>query len=267
MGRGFNHPPPLEFKHRLKKYILAKHSSSVFAMKANCKEITFNEHCLVKLSTIVNTNNEKTNNTDIKHNDDKTIVLTQDVFDSLIDGDDINWEMLENNEVTMDNLSLDELTEDVDEFSKAGLHYTAGFVAHRFKGKYPSLQQPMEEVKDKKNCPNWIMYNARFKLTVPSDDLWKLALIMEKKFLKMHGDRFSYEENIIDKLVCEIEDECPNLNVPSEVIKLLVKTRTYFRIRKFNSRNRILVLWSEKRNEIKKLKKCCRLHHQYLQYM
>lgn len=58
--------------------------------------------------------------------------------------------MLNNNETIVDNLSINELAEGVDAFSRAGLHYVAGFVVHRFEIKYPCLEQPMKEIKNKK---------------------------------------------------------------------------------------------------------------------
>lgn len=90
--------------------------------------------------------------------------------------------------------------------SKTDLHYVTGIKPkHWFRNKYPYLKQLIEEVKNKKNCLNWIIYNSRFNLIVPLDDFWKITMVMDKKFLKLNRNiLFFYEKIILNKLVCEI---------------------------------------------------------------
>lgn len=67
----------------------------------------------------------------------------------------------------------------------------------------------------------------------PSTNFLQAAEIMNKEFIKFHGDFFSKEEKIFDKLTNIILMETSN-NFPKEVIVCLVRTRTYIRLRKIN---------------------------------
>lgn len=56
---------------------------------------------------------------------------------------------------------------------------------------------------------------------------------MNDEFLKIHGNDFSKENKIFDKLT-NIVCQKTNNNIPQEVIACLVRTRTYIRLRKKN---------------------------------
>ncbi|KYQ55700.1 hypothetical protein ALC60_05451 [Trachymyrmex zeteki] len=56
---------------------------------------------------------------------------------------------------------------------------------------------------------------------------------MNEEFLKFHGNLFSKEDKIFDKLT-NIVMQKTNHEFPKEVIACLVRTRTYIRLRKVN---------------------------------
>jgi len=114
MGCNFDNPHPLEFINRLRKYILSKHSSTVFTLHTNCKEDTTNTENIVtpsSLSTITT--------------DEPEIVLTQSIFDAIIDDTSLNAELEPEESIQVQN----EDCLSIDRISKAGLIYLAGYTA------------------------------------------------------------------------------------------------------------------------------------------
>lgn len=57
MGHNYDHPPPLEFSNRLRKYILSKHSSAIFAIDKNCRDDDTNDINLVSLNQTIHSSN------------------------------------------------------------------------------------------------------------------------------------------------------------------------------------------------------------------
>ncbi|CAI6359962.1 unnamed protein product [Macrosiphum euphorbiae] len=111
MGCNFDNPIPLEFIYRLRKYILCKHSSTVFTLHTNCKEDTTNKENIVtpsSLSTITT--------------DEPEIVLTQCIFDAIIDDTSLNAELELEESIKVQK----EGCLSIGRISKAGLIYLAG---------------------------------------------------------------------------------------------------------------------------------------------
>jgi len=78
IGCNFDNPCPLEFINRLRKYILCKHSSTVFTLYTNCKEDTTNTENIVTPSSVSTITT-----------DESEIVLTS-IFDAIIDDTSLN---------------------------------------------------------------------------------------------------------------------------------------------------------------------------------
>jgi len=78
---------------------------------------------------------------------------------------------------------------------------------------------------------------------------------MEKLFIDLHGDHLSKEEGIMKKLTNSLMEKIKlsTLHTPIEVVKCLVRTRTFIRLNKLNQI--ILNTKNIKKNKIK-LKKC-----------
>jgi len=84
MGHSFDHPGPLEFIYRLKKYILGKHSSAVFSLHKNVEDDVMTNYLSTELLENKNISNENNAN-----EAEKDIILTQSIFDTILDGYDL----------------------------------------------------------------------------------------------------------------------------------------------------------------------------------
>jgi len=123
MGNKSDNPAPLDFMRQLKKYILGKHSAAIFSNHQNTKDDTDVNNLSMDIL-----NKKKPIK---KTKDEEEIVLTQDIFDAILDGKELIYE-----EEPID-LSNTEISRSVT--SMARLQYITGFVAHHFKNKYPEL--------------------------------------------------------------------------------------------------------------------------------
>lgn len=73
MGHSFDHPGPLQFIYRLKKYILGKHSSAVFSVHKNTEDDVMTNNLSTEL--LKNKNNNKINKTVDSH-ETEDVILT-----------------------------------------------------------------------------------------------------------------------------------------------------------------------------------------------
>lgn len=114
---------------------------------------------------------------------------------------------------------------------KNALLYIAGYVAHRFRNEYDNLGVPTKMLPDVPN--DWLSFLSRGNCMYPSAPFQRAAEIMNEEFEIFHGNFFSTEDKIFDKLT-EIVNARINNNFPTKVIACLVRTRTYIRVRKIN---------------------------------
>jgi len=126
--------------------------------------------------------------------------------------------------------------------------YVAGYVASRFSNKYPQLVGSPESPKN----PNWINFVSKGNLKTPSDNLFHAVQIMEKYFKNLHGDGLSNEKQIFKNLTNTLTPHIEHLNIPTEVVQCLVRTRTYIRL---NNLNRQIIDQQFKSRDKKKIKK------------
>lgn len=117
------------------------------------------------------------------------------------------------------------------------LKYLAGYVAYRFRSKYEHLGNRAKPLIINFNC-DWISYLTRGGLMMPSDILFNITCIMEECFNSFHGEKnLSEEDYIFQKVVritqSKLSNEEKNL-VPFDVLLLLVRTRTYIRLKFIN---------------------------------
>lgn len=110
-----------------------------------------------------------------------------------------------------------------EDIESQGLIYIAGYVAHRYRHKYPQLGSA---TKTAIHCPDSLSFISRGNCLRPSQDFFKIAEIMNNEFILFHGDFFDQENKIFDKLTQIV---CLKINnsVPKEVVACLVRTRTY----------------------------------------
>lgn len=122
-----------------------------------------------------------------------------------------------------------------------GLKFIAGYAAHRFRIKYCYLGTITKKLPPTSTqCIDWIRCLSDGHLMYPSDDLYMVTIIMNETFEQFHGSTYSKESGIFktvtDLTQAKIMQQCPNVKVPREVITLLVRTRTYIRVRAFNKK-------------------------------
>jgi len=79
---------------------------------------------------------------------------------------------------------------------KEGLQYVVGYVASRLANKYHLMVSEEQTTYDE----NWIRYLFKERLIYPSSQLFKVAYIMEKLLIDLHGNHQSKEEGIMKKL-------------------------------------------------------------------
>jgi len=290
MGSCKDHPSAYEFRHRLRWYILGKHSHAVFSMNTNTEE-DLETSCIsssldvnvirtptpfgtsstcnqLRASTpmsgttlnaaIFDTTNNCTEECPLEMAENslnEEIVLTEELFRQIID---VEPEELSLNNVLQDatkdqheevnvihfNQTDEELRQFVknifdnssatagcatasDVIQEAGLQYVAGYVAHRFRTKYPFLGQRTCNIEGEEKDKDWVKVVSKGYLTYPSEDLLKVSKIVEDCFIQFHGDYFSTEDGVIKKVVATVTKKVKSLTVPEEVVQCLVRTLTF----------------------------------------
>lgn len=232
MGGPNDHPSPLEFKYRLRWYILGKNSSAIFTENRNTLESS--ESCLINVLEELSTDKcEK-----------KEICLTQQMLACLSDEKEIDnvqseEEMIMQHSFVMPQYLEEEVPQLIkdlkvkEKVTQESLIYIAGFVAHKFKNKY-CLGIPTNQL-DTRKAPDWLQFISRGLLLHPNDALLEAAQKMETEFSDMHGDTLSKEKHIIHSLaertIARLEK---SKAIPLEVILCLSRTRTYIRLRDLN---------------------------------
>lgn len=69
-----------------------------------------------------------------------------------------------------------------------GLKYIAGYIAYKFKIKYPFLGVETRRLELDNDHLDWIQFLSNGFLTYPSNDFINVANIMEKEFILFHGE-------------------------------------------------------------------------------
>jgi len=109
------------------------------------------------------------------------------------------------------------------------VEYVGGYITNRFFVKYPYLTN---ESSDSKVIDSWTKFISTGNLKIPSDDLLRAMKIVEIDFKELHGNYLNKEPNIIKQLSNNIMRKINN--IPEEVIRCIIRTRTYIRINNLN---------------------------------
>lgn len=191
MGGQNDHPTPLDFKYRLRWYLLGKHSAAIFSQNKNTKDD--NEPSLV---------NPINNNLSLKFNDDEICIsesLLTNIIGNVKNKDEIFPYFIQNpsqvSEADLENYEMPpdylEVLEKFEEFESEesikyeGLKYIAGYIAHRFRNKH-NLGLPTQ-VLPKVNEPDWLQFISKGNLMYPCNKLIQATIILEKEFNILHG--------------------------------------------------------------------------------
>lgn len=260
MGATNDHPTPIDIKYRLRWYILGKHSLAIFSLNKNTEEST--EACLLEPLQRENDN----------HMFNEEICISHEFFDVILDTElakklnpltDVENLNLSDHSFQSPDYDLDDqchaieipdtgiISEDhenilrlldsnklADTIYNEGLKFIAGYVAYRFKDKYPNLNlgTHTKRLVQTNRAPDWIEFISRGHLIYPNEELIQLAYLTESEFQKFHNNFFSKEKNIFNKLLEKIKNASVSNKFPDEIILCLVRTRTYIRLRHLNKK-------------------------------
>ena len=114
-----------------------------------------------------------------------------------------------------------------------GFKYVVGFLAYKFKDKYPHFGEKTCEtpIFEKVDCP-WIYALSRGGLTAPSTEFVNVIKKFNDIFCAVHGSTLSKEGKLLGSMTHRISKEFPTF--PLDVIQKFVKTRTFIRIKRLN---------------------------------
>lgn len=124
--------------------------------------------------------------------------------------------------------------------------YVAGYVASRFSHKYPDLVDETGEHK-----AGWIKQLSKGNLKIPSEKIMNAMKIIEIAFIQFHGDNLVKTPWVMKTLTNIVLPKINYLNIPVEVVKCLVRTRTFIRM---NNLNKIVLEKQLHTHRIKKSK-------------
>lgn len=244
MGRTNDHPDALQFKYRMRWFIMGKHSSTMLSVKTNTAPDT--EECMTS------------NNHILKSLETEEVCPTAQVLaqfctvekdSELLDKDDDYIQKMCDANVLQSSDSSDIIRCE-------GLRYLTGYVAFKLKEKYPELGTKTRLMPSPES-PNWSWIETMSKggLHVPSDDFFYCAQIIEESFSDFHGKNdLRNESRVIHKVICLAKDKLKNIQIPEEAVRRLILVRTYIRIRHINSYMRSKKD-DDKRKWIKKVQK------------
>lgn len=244
MGGPNDHPSPMDFKYRLRWYILGKHSSAIFTENRHTMEA--NDTCLLNILNESDGPSTSLPSSSITVEEEE-ICLTQKMLanfahketdteqyeeEALLSKYFVDPDYLDEETIDEETYKLLEQYENKTKISNESLKYIAGFVAYKFKNKY-DLGIPTKEL-DHSNVPDWLEQVSRGSLLYPSNELWRVALTLESEFHEMHGSTLSKEKNIFTTLAEKTKNKLRDTTVPFEVISYFCRTRTYIRLRDLN---------------------------------
>ena len=134
--------------------------------------------------------------------------------------------------------------------SDEALKYIAGYLAYKFRMKYPDLglktsQHPNFEVLE---CP-WISALSRGGLTVPTSDFISKVYQMENCFLAIHKDNIQSNCHVI-KTTAELIAKNVQI-LPFEILHAFVKTRLFIRIKFLNHQLKFRSVSAQQRSKAK----------------
>lgn len=224
LGGFYSHPAPVECINRLKCYMLStnlkpKSSSNTGGQEDNSQilstlmELSKDRSQEASRDEIISAYWDESVNIDIP--DDQTHpILTDENWDEFIA-----------------SLSSSEQCE------FGGQEYIAGFIAKKFKEKYKNLQSTPNP-QTSASADSWVNTVSRGSLTVPSLDWLSLFLRFNSIFIQYHkSDTDNLDINRSCGVMSHLEDIISKSyrDVPKEIIKYFVRTRTFIRIRSINA--------------------------------
>jgi hypothetical protein len=148
-----------------------------------------------------------------------------------------------------DNISVHASFGSTQDIEREGLVYLAGYVASRYRQKYPWLMGEPSEVVGSE----WISKISRGGLVYPSDEFMHIISIENEKFFSFHGE-WIFRGRKAFTLLTELIYESVDTKWPKEVVTCFIRTRTYVRVKFINKKLKDGVNGSLLKKKLKKLK-------------
>nr|CAH7725046.1 unnamed protein product [Callosobruchus chinensis] len=120
-----------------------------------------------------------------------------------------------------------------EQINMEALRYVAGYVAYRFRNKYPTLGIPTKDFTTSEGH-QWLDILSRGALLSPTEELWEVTKMMETIFYQMNGSSLCKEKKIFHNLAQKTLASLPDTSVPFDVILCMCRTRVYIRLRDIN---------------------------------
>ena len=122
-----------------------------------------------------------------------------------------------------------------------GLTYVAGFIASKFKLKYPHLGTKTGEILQKSSINSWIMRISEGGLIAPSEKFLCDIIRMEAEFNSFHNITSWNSINrgawVIDRFAQRLYEKFGDL-YDTKIYALFAKTRTHIRIKQINRKQK-----------------------------
>lgn len=241
MGGANDHPTPLDFKYRLRWYILGKHSAALFVQSKNTEDVS--EPCL--LNPLKGSDSDECvsqgflsklcqNIIPAEVSEEEETVLIDSTFIQP-DYTEMHRQLSEDCEVLLEAFETEMLRESINE---EALRFIAGYAASRFRNKYSNLGDPtklLPSTKGMEEETTWIQFLSKGNLIYPSDDLLLATKALDKEFTDLHGSSLCSEKFMFNRLVEKTRAKLPKeIEIADDVLACLARTRTYIRLRELN---------------------------------
>nr|CAH7744568.1 unnamed protein product [Callosobruchus chinensis] len=209
MGGPNEHPSPMDFKYRLRWYILGKNSSAIFTENRNTMET--DDSCLVSVLQ--------------EGKQAEEICLTQTMLSKLVPPERREEKTDEENLYNPNGFVEPIYLED-EVISDALINLMDSFEMKE--------QINMEALRYVAGGHQWLDILSRGALLSPTEELWEVAKMMETIFYQMNGSSLCKEKKIFHNLAQKTLASLPDTSVPFEVILCMCRTRVYIRLRDIN---------------------------------
>lgn len=209
MGSAHDHPDPISFKYRMRRFILSRKHVLV-AVNPNTTLSNKDEFIAEGLKCF------KENSSPLKKciTDDEETMLELD--DSVLTSNLLDGELQEDEkspEFVVPNKEVE------------GFSYALGYVVRKFGKKYRFLASSEENEKD------WIAYKNKKGLSRMDPSVRTQFLVIEKLFKNHHGKTLVEGHRAVSGIVQIVKR---GIDIPTDVIEYFVRWRTYIRAKHLN---------------------------------
>lgn len=126
----------------------------------------------------------------------------------------------------------------VQQSEEDGLEYIAGYIAKKFKDKYPYLGNFTHKIDTEHNytVPSWVRHLSYGGLTSPSETWLQEFKNIVSSFTLFHKDNVQRGKNVLKRTTDFVASSVDLKHIPSEVLEAAVKTIFFVRIKYLNSK-------------------------------